>query len=121
MTYFIKKIMKKLSSLVRTIYSICRILPNYELKLKNNYGITFDYKLYSNKKLNNSFIENNYKKTNVSVDLDIAKMYLSIKYYLKNDIFLIEEKIKTKKLKKKQLLTRQILTRDAEFFLKVVT
>ena len=53
----------------------------------------FDYKFYCNKKLNNDFIDNNYKSKNIVLDADIAKIYLSIKYYLKNDIFLIEEKV----------------------------
>jgi|LauGreDrversion4_2_1035121.scaffolds.fasta_scaffold4074202_1 hypothetical protein len=53
----------------------------------------FDYKFYSNKKLNNNFIEENYNKRSLSLDLEIAKIYLSTDYYLKEEIFLLEDKI----------------------------
>jgi hypothetical protein len=53
----------------------------------------FDYKFYSNKNLNNNFIEENYNKRSLSLDLDIAKIYLSTEYYLKEKIFVLEEKI----------------------------
>ena len=94
--------MKKLSEMVRTIYTISRILPNYEIRVNNNLyyrfnlsGTFFDYKFYCNKKLNNDFVDDTYQKKKMIVDIDIAKIYLSIKYYLKNDIFLIGEKIVT--------------------------
>ncbi len=59
----------------------------------------FDYKFYSNKKLNNKFIEENYNKSSLSLDLEIANISLSTEYFLKDEIFLLEEKIVTKVLK----------------------
>lgn len=79
----------------------------------------FDYKFYCNKKLNNEFIDNNYKNKDIVLDVDIAKIHLSIKYYTKNEIFLIEEKLvknnfikkKTNKIEEKIILTSPSLNK----------
>lgn len=53
----------------------------------------YDYKFYCNKNLNNKFIETNYNKRSLLLDLDLVKLVLSVKYYLKDEILQIEEKI----------------------------
>jgi hypothetical protein len=80
---------KKLSSFLRSIYLLCRFLPNYNLKSEKS---SFDYKFYSNRKLNNNFIEEKYNKRNFFADIDIAKFKLSVKYLpISETIFLAKQ------------------------------
>jgi len=87
-----QRVVKKLSEMIRTIYTVSRALPNYEIHFNNYHENCFDYKFYCSKKLNNDFVDRTHQSRKISVDTDIAKICLSIKYYLKSDIPLVQEK-----------------------------
>lgn len=88
---------KKLSTLIRTVYSYTRLLPAFHLFLKKGFDYVLDYKLYYNDQ-NLSKDTDDYFKTKCNVfknacDISIGKINLQIEFLLKNDIFKIEEEM----------------------------
>jgi hypothetical protein len=93
----IKKIntFKKISSLIRSIYTYTRILPAYSFFTKKGFNYELEHTIFHNDKLiaKKEFYEKKRYSINIDSVLNNAYMKINIEYILKSDIFKIEEEM----------------------------
>ncbi len=97
-------IIKKLSTLIRSITSYTRLLPAYifSSKTKKGFEYSLDYKSYFSENSDQN-LSSNYehydkfskfkKKFNHSCDLNSGKVKIEVQFIDKNDLFLVEQEI----------------------------